>query len=219
MPLLIAEEVLLLAHRADGKCTVGRIELDSALGGALLVELALAGLVDVTDKRVAARDGSAPVEPALAEALARIAERPRRPKVLVRRLARKAKGQLLDGLVARGVLAQERNRVLGVLPGRRYPLVETAVREDIERRLRAAVLEGQRPDQRTAALASIVHAAKMGRRVFPDGNRAAVKRRLEVLSEGEWAADAVRAAIRSAHAATAAAVAAAASANSAGSGG
>lgn len=211
MVLLIAEELLVLAYREDGRPGAQRVELNAALAGALLVELALAGSVELDGNRVRAVEGGpVPGRPVLVDALAETVAKVRRPKAWVQRLARKVRPRLLADLVAAGVLTEQPHRVLGVLSTRRYPPADPDVRVGIERRLRAAVIDGGAPDQRTAALAGLLHAAKLGRRVFPGDDRARVKRRLAEIAEGDWAADAVRGAIRAAHAATAAAASAAA---------
>jgi hypothetical protein len=213
MALLIAEELLLVAYREDGTAHGKGSELDIALGGALLVELALAGNVELTDKDViAAGQLPVPTEPELAAALTAIATKPRRPKSWVQRLAKGARRRLLDDLVARGVLAEEEYRRLGVFAARRYPATDPAAREEIEGRLRAAVVDGELPDERTAALASMIAAAGLERRVFPDDDRKLVKRRLKEIADGDAVAEAVRRTIRAAHAATMAAVTAASTA-------
>ncbi|HEY4007366.1 MAG TPA: GPP34 family phosphoprotein [Pseudonocardia sp.] len=209
MAPLIAEELLLIAYRRDGAAGVGRTELDLALGGALLVELALAGNVEPTGRTVVAvGQRPPPSDPRLAEALADIAARPRSPKSQVRRLAKGTRARLLAGLVAEGVLTELPRRMLRA---RRYPLADPRPRQEIERRLRAAVFDGGQPDERTAALAGLVRAGRLERRVFPDDDRRELRRRLAEISEGDWAAEAVRKAIRAAQAATAAAVSGAAS--------
>jgi hypothetical protein len=210
MALMIAEELLLLAYREDGTAHGKGTELDVALGGALLVELALAGNVELTDTDVVA-SGQRPVpsQSELAAALTAIASKPRRPRSWVQRLAKGARRRLLDDLVARGVLTEQEYRRLGVFPARRYPAADPAPREEIEGRLRAAVVDGEQPDERTAALASMIAAAGLERRVFPQDDRKLVKRRLKEIAEGDAVAAAVRRTIRAAHAATMAAVTAA----------
>ncbi len=148
----------------------------------------------------------------------------------MKRWSGRTRRRLLAGLVEQGVLADEPYRVLGVFTRHRFPAVDVEPRTAVLGRLRAAVLDGRRPEQRTAALAAMISAAGLQRRIFDpmiadDGGRVqregrrAVKRRLAEIADGDWAAEAVRKAIRDVRAATAAAVtAAASSANSSGSG-
>ncbi len=218
VPLLIAEELLLVTVGPNGKGPARGTEVDCALGGALLVELVLDGQVELDGKVV--RRSQTPVPPSapmLREAADGIAGRPRRPKAVVSRLRKGARRRVLAGLVSSGALADERYRWLGLITRRRYPVADAHTRDEVMGRLREAVLDGQPPSPRTAALASMVSAGKLERRVFPDADRRQVRRRLREIAEGEWAAKAVRDAIAAIHSATvAAAVAASSSATTSG---
>jgi hypothetical protein len=219
MTLLLAEELLLLAYGPDGTARGKSVELDCALGGALLVELVLDGHVELSGKLIRAKHGTPPPHPRLAEAYTRIAGRPRSPQAWVGRLAKGTRRRLLHDLVEAGVLSDVSYRWLGMFPRHRFPLNDPAAREGPLRRLREAVLDGQPPCPRTAGLATVIGAAGLDRRIFPGEDHRAVSRRLREISEVPWAGEAVRRAIEAVHAATvAAAVAASASAGSADSG-
>ena len=209
--MLIAEELLLVASAPDGTGLGRSMELDCALGGALLIELVLDGHAELDGKVIRAR-AAPPAQRRLVEARDIVAARARRPKALVTRLRRGVRQRLLADLVGSGVLADEPYRWLGLIPLHRYPVIDARSRDEVLDRLRAAVLDGQRPSQRTAALAGMISAAKLEKRVFPDGNRREVRRRLREIAEGDWAAKAVRDAIAAIHAATTAAAVAATSA-------
>lgn len=220
MTQLIAEQLLLLAYRPDGTARGEGIELDMGLGGALLTELALDGHVEVGEKEVRASGGRPrPEHPVLAAALAEIELKARGPKACVTRLSRGARLELLAGLVERGVLTEQPRRVFGVFPGRRFPIADPAPKEEALGRLRAAVVEGAEPDQHTAALAGLIHAAGLARRVFANDDQRAVKARLKEIDQGDRVTEAVRKAIRAARAATAATAMAVSSAAAASSGG
>jgi hypothetical protein len=156
------------------------------------------------------------MRPRLSDARDVVAARPRRPKALVSRLRKGTRHRLLDDLVSSGVLSDERYRWLGFIPRHRYLVVDTEARDEVLGRLRAAVLDGQRPSPRTAALASMISAAKLERRVFPDADRRQVRRRLREITGGDWAAKAVRDAVDAIHAGTVGAAVAATSAATSG---
>ncbi len=206
MARLIAEELLLLAYTPEGTAHGGSAELDCALGGALLVELVLGGHAEVDDKWIMARGKARPPpHPRLAEALNQLASTRRRPQTWVTRLSRGIRRRLLADLVSDGVLADEPYRRLGLITRHRFPERAPAPRQDAVSRLGATVLDGHRPDPRTAALAGMVAAAKLERRIFPDADRREVRQRLREIVDEPWAGDAVRKAIQQVHAATAAA--------------
>src|SRR5687768_4580671 len=77
----LPEEFILLAYDEDGTPLTDGTHLDNGLGGAVLLELALAGRVDVVGKRVTVLDPSRTGDPLADDALARLvaAERDRKP--------------------------------------------------------------------------------------------------------------------------------------------
>lgn len=214
MTLTIAEEVVLLAYREDtGKPIIGSVELDCALAGALLAELAVRRRVDLDGTKVVPVDPTPVGEEELDAALARIAEerRPRKADWWVGKLrADRLRKRLLTRLAARGVLSEQAGRFLGIFPTTRYPELdpshERGVRERVEN-----VLAGAEPDERTAVLIAVVHAAKLDRKAFPG----APKGRVKEIAEGQWTAEAVRKTIKSIQAAVVAATAAATAATTA----
>ncbi|HEX8627336.1 MAG TPA: GPP34 family phosphoprotein [Catenuloplanes sp.] len=213
----LAEEVFLLAYDDDGVARGTGQHLDFGLAGALLLELALAGRIDVVGRHVAVVDptptGDAPVD----AVLRRIGSdrTPRRPKDWVSRLAKGARAPVLRRLIAAGVLRQETDKVLWVFSLTRYPArdgVEPAAETDARSRMRAAVTGTGPVDPRTAALCGLVSALGWDKRVFPGLPRAQVTARLQEIRQGSWAPEAVKKAIEDVQAAmTAATVAAAAS--------
>ncbi|MGC5009867.1 GOLPH3/VPS74 family protein [Streptosporangium sp. DT93] len=204
----IAEEVLLLAYgEQDGKQLIGSTELDAAIGGALLGELAVTGRIDLADKKVVVRDATplgdeeldAPLERMAAEAKAR------KPEWWVQRLQTgKVRKRLLTRLAERGVLDEERYRTLGIFPGTRYPERDPRVELEIRERVRN-VLAGATPDERITVLIAVLHAAKIDRKAFPDAS----KERIKEIIEGGWAGKAVSDTIAAVNAAVMATVIAA----------
>src|SRR5688500_5350502 len=119
--LTLADELALLAYDDDGSRKLGQPALGYGLAGALLIELALARRVDVVGKKVTVLDPAPVGRPLLDQALARIADdKPRKPAHWIEKLGKKLTEQVLDGLVAGGVLRREEDRVLLVFPRTRF---------------------------------------------------------------------------------------------------
>ncbi len=218
----LPEEFLLLAYADDGTPLTDGTHLDNGLGGAVLLELALAGRVDVKDKKVVVTDRQPLGDPLLDDALARVTaeERGRRPGHWVTRFAKDTRPRVLDRLVANGVLTTEKDRVLWVFPRTKYPSaqgVEPAVETEARQRMRAALLTGGAVEPRTAALCSLVAATELDRKVFADLDRKEVVARLKVIGEGAWAATAVKKSIEEIQAAIMVAIIASSTAATAGS--
>ncbi|GAA2152247.1 hypothetical protein GCM10009844_35410 [Nocardioides koreensis] len=224
--MLVAEDLLLLLLDDESGAVSGTSYADTALGGALLTDLALTGAVSVPEKtsvwrsaKVRAVPGVVPEDPVLREALATVAAKERNAQDLVGRLGKGAGGRLAQRLVERGILARRDRRLLGLFPTKRWPMVDAGHEQDVRRALRAALVEGAEPDAHTGALVALLSAVGRAHKVVEHEGLASreVRRRAKEIAEGAWAATAVRDAIRAATAATTAAVTAGA-ATAAGSG-
>lgn len=223
MTTLIAEDLLLLLLD-DEKGTATSSYLDVALGGAVLLELALAGAVTVRERtsiwssaKVVATPGAVLDDPLLDSALPLVAERERSASDLVHRLGKGVKDVLADRLVARGVLTRQDDRVLGLFPRTRWLAADTAHETEVRRRLTAVLVQGIEPDARTGALVALLQAVdKAPASVAHDGvPKRDVRRRAKEVAEGAWAADAVKDAIAASTAAVMAGVTAATAATAA----
>lgn len=211
----LAEEFALLAYRDDGASQIDGTRLDNGLAGALLLDLVLAGRIDIEDKKVTVHDATPPGDPLLDRTLARIYGEPRERKAghWVTKLAKVARRQTTDRLVEQEVLRRERDKVLLVFPRTRYPAahgVEAAVAAEVRQRVRRAVTSHDEVDRRTGAVCALIVATDLDRKLFRDLDRKQVKARLKEISRGSWAAAAVKKAIQSVEIATAAAIGAAA---------
>jgi hypothetical protein len=126
---------------------------------------------------------------------------------------------VLDALVTQGVMRRERGKVLGVFPRTTYPAahgVEPVAEAEARGRMRRAVASSGAVEPRTAALRALVAATGLERKVFADLDRKLVKARLKEISEGAWAAEAVKKTIAEVQAAVMVAVTAATTASTAG---
>jgi plasmid stability protein len=218
----LAEEFALLGYDDDGTPLTDGTHLDNGLGGALLLELALAGRVDVEDKRVVVLDRSATGDALADEALTRIAEdKPRRPGHWVSKFAQDTRPRVLRTLVEDGVLRVERDRVLGVFPRTKYPAAAdgpATAEAEARERMRTALLSEGTVDSRTAALCALVAATGLDRKVFADLDRRRVKARLKEIGEGAGAAGPVKKAIDEIQSAVLVAIIASTTAATAGTG-
>src|SRR5688572_6203245 len=97
----IADELLLLAYSDVGSAEIGQYQLDLGLGGALLLELALAERFDVRDGRIAVVDPSPLGDPVLDDALRLVAgdKKDRKVRDWVQKLSGNLRERLLDDLV------------------------------------------------------------------------------------------------------------------------
>lgn len=209
MDLSLAEQLSLVAVD-DESGKVAPSQLDLGLAGALLVQLALAGRVDVVEKKLAVTNPEPTGDPLLDGALARIvADKPHGADHWVRNLQKDLRSRVLDGLVERGILEREEWKVLGLFRRTRYPERDAGPETAVRTRLDAAVLHGLEPDEETAALVGLVQAAQLRGAAFPGADRKPTEKRMTEIAEGSWASGAVREAVTQVNAATMVAVMAA----------
>ena len=223
MGTLIAEDLLLLLLD-DDKGTMAAASAEHAvLGGAVLTELALTGAVSVEDKsgfwatkKVRVEPGADAQDPVLLDALELIASKGRSAQDLVGRLGKDVKEALTERLVQRGILERRDGKILGLFPHTTWPAVDSLHEDDVRRALTATLVQGVSPDQRTAALVALLHAVGQSHKVVDRGGlpASAVRKRAKEISEGEWAAKAVKDAITASTAAVASVAAGAAVAGS-----
>ncbi|MCM3849106.1 GPP34 family phosphoprotein [Pseudonocardia sp. DR1-2] len=194
--LTVAEEVVLIALDGDTGGGGTRLGLDWAVAGAVVVELALGERIAVGgDDVVTVVDptptGAGHLDTVLAEAAAGQVK----VSTLLRRTRAGAPGRTIAALVERGVLRRRRTRLLGLVPAHRYPTQDASARSEIRTRLADAVLDGHEPDERTAALIGVLHAARLWRRALPAGRRRQVRTRMGDIAKGQAVGPAVRKAI------------------------
>jgi hypothetical protein len=212
---LIAEDLLLLMLDDDKGRLTGTSHPQPALGGAVLVELALAGAVEVEEKtsrwrsaKVRAVRGSRPAGGVLGDGYDLVAEKPRSAQDLVNRVGKGLQDQLATRLVERGILERHDDKVLGLFPRKRWPARDSTHEEEVRRGLTASLVQGAQPDDRTGALIALLAAIDKAHKVVDHQGLSSreVRKRAKEISEGAWAAKAVRDAIAAANAAVIAAV-------------
>ncbi|BCJ58622.1 GOLPH3/VPS74 family protein [Micromonospora endophytica] len=158
----LAEELLLLAYDDEtGKSTMPRISLDLGMAAAVLIELALAERIAYADGTLTAVDPTPTGEPITDDVLARIAaDTPHSPSSWVQRLRHGLRDRILGDLCDHGVVRDVDETELGFIHVHRYPVLDGSVEADTRQRL-AAALTGAAPDERTAALATLVAVLRM----------------------------------------------------------
>jgi len=218
--MLIAEEFLLLClDEETGRKSISGEKIDPALGGALLVELALMERIGITSdeeglrarRRISITSTKPTDDEVLDAALGYLVAKegkkiqdvisPMSWKPMTKDLRKK----LLSRLAETGVLEERRGMALGVFPTTRWPVADPAAELEVRARLRSALVDGLTPTERTVALIGLLHATGHVNKAVPYEDKKLVRRRAKELTEGDWAAKAVKAVIDSVHAAGAAA--------------
>lgn len=173
-PLSLAEEIVLLSLDDETGRPIGRggMTPDLALAGAMLMDLALAGRVDTDRDRIELVDRTPTGDSVADAALVHIAapEAPDDARGLIHLLSLQVaapRAQVLDRLVARGILRREEGKILWVFADRRYPKAgDRAEAAGVRARLRATLLQEEIPEPRDALLLGLARAAGLLPLVF-----------------------------------------------------
>jgi len=183
----LAEELLLLAYDDEtGKATGSRIALDLGMAAAVMVDLALAGRIAYVDGFLKVIDATPTGEEIADAVLAKAATgQPHTPGQWLQRLRHRLRIRVLEDLVARGVIQDVDETQLEYIHVHRYPTVDPAVEEEIRKRLAEALVTDGIPDERTAALATLLTCCRMEPALrLPPDQAAEAHRRLEAIASG-----------------------------------
>jgi hypothetical protein len=182
----LAEELLLLAYDDEsGKATGSRIGLDLGMVAAVLVELALAGKLAYSEGNLVVTDPSPTGRPIVDDVLARVsADTPHTPASWVQRLRHGLRDRVLADLCDRGVIRDVDETTMDFIHLHRYPTVDPTVELAVRARLHQALTSDDQPDERTAALATLLVAVRMepALGLTDAGEIAAAHRRLEQIA-------------------------------------
>jgi hypothetical protein len=182
----LAEELLLLAYDDEsGRATGSQIGLDLGMAAAVLVELALAGRVAYIDGAIVVKDATPTGQSINDEILAKVAaDTPHTPASWVQRLRHGLRDRVLADLCARGVICDIDETAMEFIHLHRYPTLDGTVEAEVRSRLNRALAGDIVPDERTAALATLVSAARMEPALgLPGDDAEATHERLSKISD------------------------------------
>ncbi|WP_068396087.1 GOLPH3/VPS74 family protein [Kribbia dieselivorans] len=203
----LSEEYLLIAwDDQTGRPRVDSTHLSGGLAGAVLLQLVLDGYLAINEanpkKPVLSRTQVTCTDPLLLQVID-LADG-RTPKAAVSRVAgfttfrnrmSDLKAAMFERLERDGVLERGRRRFAGIFPVTTYLPKDPRIEAEIRQRLDAALLGIQEPEERTAALISLLSASALLERGYPREQRKAVQARAKEISAGDWASQAVRQAV------------------------
>lgn len=185
--IALAEELLLLAYDdRTGKATGSRIGLDLGMAAAVLVDLALAGRIAYVAGNLVVNDSTPTGDPIADRILEKAAaDDPHTPAQWVQRLRHRLRQHVLEDLIARGVVQDVDETQMGAIHVHRYPTTDPAYEAEIRKRLAEALTTNEIPDERTAALCTLLVATRMEPALrLPPEEAAKAHERLEQIASG-----------------------------------
>ena len=151
------------------------LSMDQALAGAALLELAFQNRIDTDLTHLSLVNPKPTGEEMLDPLLEKIvtAKDKKDAKYWVGVFSadgEKIREKVLHRLVQRGILKQEEKKILWVIPGRRYPMVNDQEEREVRKRIRSVVADGEVPSPRDVVLVSLASACQLLRSVFTDAD-------------------------------------------------
>jgi Golgi phosphoprotein 3 (GPP34) len=205
----LAEDLLLLAVRPNGKLGAAP-KLRFGLSGSELVRLAAARRVDIVRGRIVVLDAAPTGDDLLDAALQSMTGGRRQPtaKAWVARSRPGLVDRYLDRLAAAGVIRAESRQIMGLFPGTRWVVVDTARQAQVRARLDAIASGSVAPgslDSEQAAFAGLAGAIGLSALIYPGFAGAGARKNLKKAATRERSESPAADAVADAAAATGAA--------------
>ena len=201
--MLIVEDLLLLMLDDETGTPAGAGTLHYPLGGAVLVELALLGRVEIEEghgglngPKVSATGEGPLADPLLQSAYDKVAEKPRGVQTLILEVGTRLWEPLIERLVDRGLIRREKKKVLGLFKMNTLPAADPTHEAELRHKIRAVLEDGADPDTRTAAVIALLSSSgtlPMLRPPLPWSGK--IHERAKALEDGNWGAKAVNTAV------------------------
>jgi hypothetical protein len=168
------EEILLLSHdeTRDRFLDVNELLINTALAGAVLMDLAIRDRIDTDLERLIVIDATPTGEPLLDNILAELVSAGASPSTGVwlehlRHRGPELYNAALERLVERGILRIENSRVLWAFATRRYPLIDSQEQQEVKLRIADLLRSDEIPDPRDIMIIALADACGLFERVFP----------------------------------------------------
>lgn len=223
----IVEKLLLIALQ-DEKGTIhtkASTALPYGLAGAVLIELVMLEKIAVIDGKIVVVDEQ-PTANALFNHVIQIIKGKKKAYKIdywVKRLnseVRNIKAVVLQMLIEKGILIEERRKVLGFFPANRYPMIDGTLEANVRERLRTLIISKNREDkeegsqERMIVLLALVNACNLGGEIFSKREWKEAKKQLKAMMDNNPFAKAVNDAVKAMEAAIYVAIAASATTSS-----
>ncbi len=196
--LTIYEKLMLLALN-DEKGTVvlsASTALPYGLAGAAVFDLFVRNRVDFDNKRLLVKNPEPVGDPVLDDLLEQLAASKKIRKIdnWVERLGSRIgsrKKMVLEGLIKKGILRKESHKILWIFNGDRYPAEDMRPENEVRSRIRAVVLDDQKPAFDDLALISLIRACDLISDIFDKPDRKAARAKIKHLTANEQIGKAV----------------------------
>ncbi|WP_420386937.1 GOLPH3/VPS74 family protein [Roseivirga sp.] len=173
MKLNLLEEYLLLALDDEkGKFVIDSTRLHYGVAGAILLEFAVRGKIEIDGENVILKDNSYEPEIALNKIIDSIRElKTPSLKKCIQLLTKKSdeiKNDTLQHLINKGILRKEEHKILWIIPTEQYPTSDLTPENKVRKRLDDVISDHTPIDPHDLMLLSLIDATDLTKEAFRD---------------------------------------------------
>lgn len=189
--LSFAEEIFLLAlDDVSGKIIPTKsIVLNSALIGAVIGELSFLNRIDTDIEYIYRISTEKTGDPILDDVLGAMEQMETEKSdisdclSLLLPIAEKIEERVLKQLLDKEILKQVDDKILWIIPTRRYPIINDTEIKDVETRLRKLILSDEIPEPRETVLVSLVYACNLFPEILSPKEMRRSEERIEIIAK------------------------------------
>jgi len=190
--LTVAEEMLLLVldDKSGTFITEPDININYALAGAVLADLALKGRIEADPDKLFVLESKPTGDDVQDAVLARIAESDEVQDTAywvaeIGQRGEEVREHLLTRLVDRGILKRVEEKVLWVFETRRYPTVDGREEHEVKKRIMDTLLSEGSPSHKDAVIISLADSCNLFRQMLADRELENLRSRIEMIADSE----------------------------------
>jgi len=159
-----------------------------ALAGALIMELALQGRIDLSAKKVLIKDRNKTNDKVIDRYFDLILEsaKERTLKSWIRSIGEKAskiKLDTVDKLIDNRILSKREDKILWVFTYNKYPMENPRPENKLRKRLYDVVVNGHRPELKDIMILNLIQSCGLGKEVFGKEQVKTFKKKIETINQ------------------------------------
>ena len=185
---LIDQLTLLALDDEKGTLVADSTAFSYALGGAVIMELALQERIDLSGKKLVVKDRSKTGERIIDMYFEFILQSGKEKKLsswveLIGKKGSKIKRDTIEKLIDRRILEKKEDKILWVFTYNKYPAQNSRPENMLRRRLYDIIVHSHRPELKEIMLLNLIQSCNLQKEVFGKEQAKTFKRKIETINE------------------------------------
>ena len=185
---LIDQLTLLALDDKKGTLVTDSIAFAYALGGALVMELALEHRIDLSGKKIIIKDSSPTGDPMIDTYFNKIKASKKEKSLrswveLLGNESNRIKEGTLDKLIKKRILEKKEDKILWIFSYNKYPTQNSRSENHLRARLYDIIVNSHRPEVKEVMLLNLIDVCNLGREVFGKEHSKTFKKKIKVINE------------------------------------